>query len=344
MAATPRQREKVCVFIGSHRPASRRDSGADLVRALINQGVKVEGLYVRPGDRLNHQRFKGCRIHHIPAILRQPRKKILKSFSDPDRNAGWQEWLETFRRENYSLGVVYFGSWLPPDLFSAPRLGFINFHPGPLPALRGFEAETWAILSDMQSFYGTVHRVSEQYDAGEIIWRTPAVSIRRRETPASLLNRTCYAGIRHIKSLVKLMHRGEVLPVSQEMMNGVHASIQLARTRAHINWTEDSLAGIDRKNRAFNGQYIPVPLTLEFQGERRIIRNVLILKGRFGGGLGEHVGEYGKRGSFQGMPVFQALDGQVVLDLMPPGASKPDRASVFASYDDQIEDEALFRE
>lgn len=304
----------------------------------------MDGLYVRPGDRLNRQRFKGCRVYHIPSILRQPQKKILKSFADPEEMSRWQEWLERFRNEQYSLGVVYFGSWLPPELFNSPRLGFINFHPGPLPALRGFEAETWAILSDMQSFYGTVHRVSEQYDAGEIIWRTPPVSIRKRETPASLLNRTCYAGIRHIKSLVKMLHRGEVLPVSQDLMNGVHASINLARTRARINWTEDSLAGIDRKNRAFNGQYIPVPLTLDFNGEQRIIRNVLTLKGRFGGGLGEHLGEYPKRGSFHRMPMFQALDGQVVVDLMPSGAQKPDRASVFASYDDRIEDDQLFRE
>jgi methionyl-tRNA formyltransferase len=330
-------KEKICVFIGSHRPEGKRDSGEDLIRALQGQGLNVSAVYVSPTDSLNRVRFKGCRVRHIPRLLRQPRKKILGAFLDPELSEEWYAWLADFAAEQYSLGVVYFGSWLPPELFRTPELGFINFHPGPLPALRGFEAETWAILRDMKYFYGTVHRVSIEYDGGEIIWKTPRVRIRSRETPESLLKRTCYAGINHIQDLVRLLHNDRLPGKPQDIMDGINASVKLMRSYGPIDWKVDSLAILDRKNRAFNGQYISVNFSVVHGGQERIIRDIRTVPGRFTGGLGRLVGYYRKRGPFYHQPMYQALDGQVILALYPAGERKPDRASVFAGYNDRLD-------
>ncbi len=191
-------KRKICLFIGSYRPVvSRRDSGEELIKALLPQGLNLTTVYLRPDDPLRKKKYKNCAIKTIPQIMRQPRKHIVKSFKENEFTADWKSWMDDFRLENYDLGIVYFGSWIPPELFNTPKYGFINFHPGPLPSLRGFEAETWAILSDMRYFYGTVHRVSENYDEGEIIWRTQKVRIRQKETPTSILQRVCYAGIKN---------------------------------------------------------------------------------------------------------------------------------------------------
>ena len=330
-------KEKICLFIGSHRPASgRRDSGEDLIRALLHQDLNLSAVYVRPDDPLRKKRYKNCTIQSIPKLMRQPRKQILQSFQEKEFFDDWTPWLDAFLSEKYSLGLVYFGSWIPPELFRAPDLGFINFHPGPLPALRGFEAETWAILTDMRCFYGTVHKVSMEYDEGEIIWRTPLIRIRSKETPELLLQRTCYAGINHIQDLVRRLHAGDMISYPQKITDGISASVKLVSSRARVNWSEDSLAVLDRKNRAFNGQYISVPFTLEHNGEDRIIRDIYPLHGEQKGGLGEFLGIYQKRGEFEGREMFQALDGIMVTALLPPGATKPNRASVFTEYNDEF--------
>ena len=261
-------REKICLFIGSHRPSTgKRDSGDDLIRALLNQDMNLTTVYIGPDDPIRKKKYKNCEIQYIPKLMRQPKKRILQSFQDKEFFDDWNAWLDAFTREKYSLGVVYFGSWIPPELFQTPVLGFVNFHPGPLPTLRGFEAETWAILTDMRYFYGTVHRVSMEYDEGEIIWRTPKIRIRKRETPASLLQRACYAGINHIQSLVHQLHTGNLVSHHQKVSDGILASVKLVSSRAKVNWTEDSLAILDRKNRAFNGQYISIPFTLDHERE-----------------------------------------------------------------------------
>jgi methionyl-tRNA formyltransferase len=329
-----RVKEKICVFIGSHRPEGKRDSGEDLVRALLNRGLNVTSVYVSPSDKLIKKRIGRCEFRPIPRLLRQPRKRILQGFLDEEMGPEWNRWLAEFTAEQYTLGVVYFGSWLPPELFRTPVLGFINFHPGPLPALRGFEAETWAILRDMKYFYGTVHRVSIEYDGGEIIWKTPRVRIRSRETPESLLKRTCYAGINHIQELVSLMHNDRLPGKPQDIMDGINASVRLMRRYGPIDWSSDSLGVLDRKNRAFNGQYISVDFSVQHGGQSRIIRDIKLIPGRFTGGLGKLVGYYRKHGPFYHQPIYQALDGQVILALYPAGEKKPDRASVFAGYND----------
>ena len=329
-------KEKICLFLGSHRPVvGKRDSGDDLIRTL-SQHVNLTTVYIPPDDPLKKRHYKHCEFRFIPKLMRQTRKCILESFNKKEFFDDWQDWLSTFVAEKYSLGVVYFGSWLPPELFNVPPLGFVNFHPGPLPALRGFEAETWAILTDMCYFYGTIHRVSLEYDEGEIIWRTPQVRIRKHETPDSLLQRTCYAGISHVHKLVRKLHAGKIETYPQKITDGILTTSKFVSSRAKINWAEDSLSIFDRKNRAFNGQYISVPLTLVHEGEERIIRDILLLPGEQQGGLGQYLGKYKREGGFEGRDMFQALDGIVVADLLPPSTKKPSRASVFAEYNDDI--------
>lgn len=327
--------KKVCLFVGNHRPfTDRKDSGEELLKALLSPEINLTAVYVPPNDPLVKKKYRACEVRTIPEIMCQPKKQMLENFQKKEFFTEWIAWLDDFRREKYSLGVVYFGGWIPPDLFTAPELGFLNFHPGPLPALRGFEAETWAILSDMCSFYGTVHKVSAEYDEGEIIWRTPQVPIRPRETPHSLLLRACYAGISNIHEIVCAFHDGKMESYPQKITAGIVASTKLVASRAKVNWAEDSLAVLDRKNRAFNGQSISVPFTLVHEEEERIISNIHTLPGEQGGGLGEYLGKYTESGAFRGGEMFQALDGIVVTKLLPPGTKKPGSASVFAAYND----------
>lgn len=57
---------------------------------------------------------------------------------------------------------------LKPDMLSVPRLGFINVHPGRLPAYRGRNCPEWAILEG-DDVYATAHLIDAGIDTGPVI-------------------------------------------------------------------------------------------------------------------------------------------------------------------------------
>lgn len=54
------------------------------------------------------------------------------------------------------------------DAISRPRRGFLNFHNGPLPAMRGVNIPAWAILGGKTEHGVTWHELVEQVDAGDV--------------------------------------------------------------------------------------------------------------------------------------------------------------------------------
>ena len=72
--------------------------------------------------------------------------------------------------ESFDLGISYCYSRLITDpLLSTPRLGFINFHPAPLPAYKGGDPYTEAIQKKVTEWGVTAHYMNESYDEGPII-------------------------------------------------------------------------------------------------------------------------------------------------------------------------------
>ncbi|MGC8793942.1 MAG: formyltransferase family protein, partial [Bryobacteraceae bacterium] len=55
-------------------------------------------------------------------------------------------------------------------LMEAPRLGCFNFHPAPLPEMRGVGGYNFAILENRDRYGVSVHWVSEEVDAGDLVW------------------------------------------------------------------------------------------------------------------------------------------------------------------------------
>lgn len=82
------------------------------------------------------------------------------------RYYGWQ--LRTENNSFYDLGVsfMYLKKITPGELSEAP---WINFHPAPLPELRGRNVAYQAIINKMKYFGATVHYVDAEFDTGPII-------------------------------------------------------------------------------------------------------------------------------------------------------------------------------
>ena len=72
--------------------------------------------------------------------------------------------------EPFDLGVSYCYSRLITDpLLSTPRMGFINFHPAPLPEFKGGDPYTEAIQKKVTKWGVTAHYMNHIYDKGPII-------------------------------------------------------------------------------------------------------------------------------------------------------------------------------
>jgi methionyl-tRNA formyltransferase len=71
-------------------------------------------------------------------------------------------------------------------LIQLPRLGCLNFHPAPLPDLRGLGAINVAIMEDRPEHGVSVHFVDETYDTGDLVEVERFPIDRERETAWSL--------------------------------------------------------------------------------------------------------------------------------------------------------------
>jgi methionyl-tRNA formyltransferase len=71
------------------------------------------------------------------------------------------------------LMIVYGFNWiLPANVLRTPRLGILNVHPSALPRYRGPSPIPWAVRNGDPDFRISVHRMTEQVDAGPVMARS----------------------------------------------------------------------------------------------------------------------------------------------------------------------------
>lgn len=80
-------------------------------------------------------------------------------------------------------------TWIPEDIFTAPRHGTLNVHDSLLPAYAGFAPLVWALINGEPEVGVTAHMMNEQLDAGEIVLQR-AVPVGPRDTSAELVRKT----------------------------------------------------------------------------------------------------------------------------------------------------------
>jgi methionyl-tRNA formyltransferase len=80
-------------------------------------------------------------------------------------------------------------TWIPPEVFNAPRLGTLNVHDSLLPRYAGFAPLNWAIINGEPEVGVTAHVMDERLDRGDIIlqWRVP---VGPRDTATDMFHAT----------------------------------------------------------------------------------------------------------------------------------------------------------
>jgi len=308
---------RVLLYVGRFRPKSKHDFGEDLVRRISRGRHSIAGLILSKGDPLTiRMRNSGIPVFNLLPILDQPLSEIKASLRDRKCKENLSAWLGKLSALNPDIGVVFYGGWLPPELFRLPVRGFVNYHPAPLPDLRGVEPDTFAVLEGRKTMWGTVHKVSSSYDEGSIIGRTTQMKVARYMTPVVVWHTLTEYGINAVlRALDRIYNGGVIFEKQAKGSAGLAATRKRARFESVIKWNSDTPDMIHRRLLAFCGQDISIRLKADVGGKRYCVRDLEIHRGRFPGRPGDIIGWYGGRGKYLKQPVVCAKGGVVVLEL-----------------------------
>ncbi|GID28726.1 methionyl-tRNA formyltransferase [Paractinoplanes brasiliensis] len=114
--------------------------------------------------------------HGVPVLLR----------NRPDD----EELLERLREADPDVIVATnWRTWIPPSIFTLPRLGTLNVHDSLLPAYAGFSPLIWALINGEKEVGVTAHMMDDTLDAGDIVLQR-AVPVGPRDTTTDLFHKT----------------------------------------------------------------------------------------------------------------------------------------------------------
>ncbi len=121
------------------------------VVALLTEQSDVSSLPVTTPSTLPHIALQ----HQIPLLdIHQPEQTL-------------QAQLEPLQPDLLICSCI--GWRVPPALLQLPRLAAVNLHPSALPAFRGPEPLFWQYQQGVERFAITLHVMTDQFDAGDIV-------------------------------------------------------------------------------------------------------------------------------------------------------------------------------
>ena len=172
-------------------------------------------------------------------------------------------------------------TWIPPEIFDAPRLGTLNVHDSLLPAYAGFAPLNWALINGEPEVGITAHVMDEQLDRGSIILQ-PRVTVEPADTIGDLFAKTLVLfGPTTIAALDHMEHgTGERRAQDLTQASFFHKRAD-EDNRIDWSWPARDIANLVR------AQADPYPNAYCFHGVRRLeVRAASVSAARAGGTRG----------------------------------------------------------
>lgn len=332
----------VVVYVGKYRSRCGIDSGASLLRELRSAQIDITAVLVNAGDSLARELAGEFPVTELPSVLSLPRIQMQQRLQDPVERAGIDSLATALRALRPRAGMLYYGSWLPPAIAAIPELGFLNFHPAPLPYLRGFECNTFAILRGCPRFHATVHLVTDDYDDGDVYAVSPEEELDRWCVPPELLARVDrYAGMVLSEGLRNRERGRQAQGVACASGEAFLADRRRLLDQASIDWERDHLVDIWRRFRALCGQQTGLRLRTSLSGDLRFVEDLHVLDTQPRATPGTVVGIGSTGDPWRGWSIVACRDGTVALK---PGDQAPATPSFREGHPAQVMNRNLLRE
>ena len=133
--------------------------------------------------------------------------------------------------------VAGYGKLLPKLWLNLPKVMAVNFHPSLLPRYAGRCPAEWAILNGDKETGVTLIRMTEKFDAGDILARE-TLSISPKDTRETLYQKLFDLGAETLIKTLPLIASGEIQPHSQPSDNNSSYARQITRQDGFIPWEE----------------------------------------------------------------------------------------------------------
>ncbi len=209
------------------------DFAEESLQKLVNSKHEILGVVTKPDKPSG----RGMKMISSPvkdlAVLEN-----LKIYQ-PEKIKNNIEFIEEIRNLKPDIiCVVAYGKILPKEILDIPKLGCINLHGSILPKYRGAAPIQWAVLNGDNSTGVTTMYMSEEMDAGDIIYEeeTP---IGEYETTGEVWDRLKIIGADLLLKTIDDIEKG-IAPRNKQ--NGeISFAPMLNKEMAKINWNEESI-------------------------------------------------------------------------------------------------------
>ena len=187
--------------------AGNEKIGYECLKTLIEERHEVVGVVTDKPDKktkLENKRIKflatqaGIKVYEVEDINHSDFVKELRQL-DP----------------HVIFNTAFLQLYKAPVL-SIPKLGCINFHPGPLPRYGGSNGWVWAIINGETEYGVTFHYMEEKIDTGHIV-AIEKFNIEENETGLSLLMKCYDHGAALFKKKLKSILDGTAVSVPQDL-------------------------------------------------------------------------------------------------------------------------------
>ncbi len=186
----------------------------NLIAGTLDAGCEIVG--VLRGDRRNYNPL----VRRIKdSIVPSMDFAYIRSYGLPEikaRSVNSEEFKTALLKLNPD--VVLVGSWgekIKKEIFSIPRLGFINAHPSLLPLYRGANPY-YQVIKHGEDLSGiSLHLVDEKFDSGAILFQR-GVEVLPDDTGESLKKRTVLIARGAVFELLKKLQEDVIIPLTQQ--------------------------------------------------------------------------------------------------------------------------------
>ncbi|WP_151523258.1 methionyl-tRNA formyltransferase [Serinicoccus kebangsaanensis] len=236
--------------------AGTPEAAVPSLRALLTSRHDVAGVLTRADARAG--RGRSLRPSPVREVAEQAGIPVLTpgSLRDPEVAARLADWAPE------ACPVVAYGLFVPPDLLTQPRHGWVNLHFSLLPAYRGAAPVQHALRSGDDVTGAVTFRLEEGMDSGPVLGRLTE-TVRPRDTSGDLLERLAHAGAGLLVATLDALEDG-VVTAEPQPTSGVSHAPKLEVADARVRWSEPTLA-VDRLVRACT----PAPgAWTSFRGDR----------------------------------------------------------------------------
>jgi methionyl-tRNA formyltransferase len=197
--------------------------------ALAGAGHEVACVVCQP-DR------PAGRGHELrePATKRWARQRGLPVLQ-PEKVRDGRLAAELSRLSPDLLAVAAYGRILGKDLLELAPHGAVNVHGSLLPRYRGAAPIQWAVAQGERETGVSVMQIDEGLDTGDVLLQR-VLPIAPEDTAETLSPRLARLGGEALVEALRLVERGEVVPVRQDASRATLAPV-LTRDHGHIDWT-----------------------------------------------------------------------------------------------------------